>query len=303
MFTTLRFPAILALVLLPVTIIAQPGRSGAGLPSSVTVTAGGASADDLNDDFGGRFGDTQVTHVAASLSHRFSLTDRSSLTLEGGYERFDLDSDPAVVPLPDQLQTVSVQGMLRHPLGPRWSLLANLKTSVANSGTGIESDGLGVNVVLLGLYRQTDTFSWAAGLMYRSLAEDDYRWLPAVGFDWRPNQTWAVSVGFPRTGVTYTLNDRVRTSLEATFQGGTFYVKEPVGVRLAGPRFPLRDTLLDYSEVRVGGTVEYQPHPAVTLTASTGVVVGQKFDYFDRNYELSSDGATPFVRLAVRYSF
>ncbi len=64
----------------------------------------------------------------------------------------------------------------------------------------------------------------------------------------------------------------------------------------------LSRTWLEYREIRAGVGAEAKVTESVTLTADVGVAVDQRFDYFDRGYELK--GETPFFfRLAVQGRF
>jgi hypothetical protein len=289
------------LFLLPLFALAQPAERN-GPRAYIQVEGGAVSGAEISDDASRNFGDLDVTQFGVTVGQSLSVAPRTGLNLALEYQRFDLDIDERWVPLPEQVQSFAFKATVRHPMTERWVLLAGLEAGFASADDPFESGGFGLKASVLGLYQQSETLTWAVGLIYRSLAEDDLRVLPAVGLDWRPNAQWNVVVGFPRTMITYIVRPGFRTWFGVSAQGGTFYLKKGVGSLLSSLR-PLNDTLLDYTEIRVGPGVEYRPTPNLELSAMVGVIVHQSFDYFERDYEIEADNATPFVGVGAKYSF
>lgn len=298
----LRSSLILACLAVPLVAAAQPAGRGDGPAASTSLEAGFARGGELSDNQNRRFNDIDVSHVAVAGSQTFAAGPHSSWSLEAEYQRYDLDVDRRFVPLPEKAQSFTLQASYRQRLDERWTVLASVKPGFHNADDAFNSEGFGVQVGAVGLYRSSDSFTWAFGVIYRSLAENDRRVLPALGFDWRPSGPWSVSVGFPRSAVTYTVSSQVRVSFGVSARGGTYYVKEPVGAALSSLP-PVRDTVLDYAEIRLGFGLTYRPVPELELSATAGAIVYQNFDYYDRGYQLDAEDTTPYVGFGAKYSF
>jgi hypothetical protein len=269
-------------------------RSGA---SSLEI--GSSFGAELIDGAGTAWGKIDVTHIGVSLTHRHRLSDgRTGLSWEMEYDRYELDAGAGGPPLPDRAHSLALQTTARRPLNERWILLASLKPMVANAGNGFDNHGFGLTAGLFSLYRSSRTLTWGAGLLYRSLAEDDLRILPALGVEWRPAPAWRVDVGFPRTAITYSTNDRWRWSLSANGHGGTFHVGESIAAPVM-----LENSLLDYTEIRTGFGFEYEPRADLIVSLTVGAIVHQEFDYFERGYEIEADNTPTFVRVGVTWGY
>lgn len=280
------------------SVLAQPTARATAAPWSFGMELGASVGAELSDRTGSG-GDLDIFHASTTVTHRQSFADgKTGLALELDYDRYELDAGSGWVPLPDRAQSLSVQATLRRPLTERWTLLASVRPTLANTGSGLDGDGSGVTVGLLGTYRQSETLTWGLGVLYRSLAEDDLRVLPAIGVEWRFAPAWRVDVGFPRTALTYAVNERLHWSLSAAGHGGTFHVDE-----VRGSPVPLNDTLLDYTEIRVGLGFQYEPRPGLTVSLTAGAIVHQEFDYFERGYKIETDNTPGFVRAGIAWQF
>jgi hypothetical protein len=292
---------LVALAFFPIAAWAQPARPAAVPSRSLTVEAGGAGNGDLRDGAGRTFSDIDVRHVGVAVGQRLALSGPWFVAVDLRYDRYELQLNPDIVPLPEKVQAIAFQTTVRKPLNERWTFLGSVKPSFASSGSLFDGDGLGINLGALGLYRQSDTLTWAFGVLYRTPAER-FQLVPAIGFDWRPDEAWTVTVGFPRSSVTFAATPEVRVSFAGLAHGGTFHVSEPVGRTLSSVG-PLHDSLLDYTEIRVGFGIEYRPQPALELSAMIGAIVHQEFDYYERDYRLKADAPTPFVTFGARVLF
>jgi hypothetical protein len=97
---------------------------------------------------------------------------------------------------------------------------------------------------------------------------------------------------------------KVREDIEVfgggSFQGGGFAFDDPQ-LRSSGT-ISLRDTYVDYREIRVGGGLRWNLGKAVALELEGGWVVDRRFDYYERSLEVKTDGAS-FWHLGVTTRF
>jgi len=302
MTLSLRLLCALALAASAGAAAAQNRPSGPGPDQSVSVQGGYAFGSDFSDSAGREVRDVEVAHFGVTASQRWQTAPATGLTASLEYQRYELDVNRNTQPLPESVESVALQVSLRHRVNSDWSLAGGVKAGQYAADGLRDSDALGVNVSALALRRFSDEFTLAFGVIYRSMAESKYRVLPALGFDWKPAPDWAVSLGFPRSAVTYTVSEQLRVFAHVTGQGGTFYVKDPVAPALSSLP-PMRDTKLDYTEIRVGVGVDFRPAPAWEITASVGMLVKQEFDYFERDYDLDADDNAAYAGVTTVYSF
>jgi hypothetical protein len=218
------------------------------------------------------------------------------------YQRYDINVDSDYVPLPEEAQSFALQFSLRHQFDADWGLIAGVKPGFYTTDGSMSGDAFSLNVSILGTHRVSSTFRFAFGIIYRSVAKNDLRVLPALGFEWQPSPLWAVSVGFPRSAVTYTVSEALHVSLAASGQGGTYHVNDGPGRKLSS-LVPLNDTKVDYLEARAGLVADYHFNPQFSASASAGVILVSRFDYYERDYLVKSGSGTPFFRVTATYSF
>jgi hypothetical protein len=280
--------------LLPVGLRAQPAGG-----TEFEATMGMAFGSEVKADNGRHFDEVQVTQFGAKAGQSFSVAPATRASLAVAYDRFDFSG---LMILPDAVQSWTVDAGLRHRVDDQWMLLGAVAPAFNNvSGDDFGADGLGVTVRAIALYRQSAALTWSFGAVYRSLADSDYRVLPVFGFDWRPSPEWSVALGFPRSAVTWHVTRELRFSFGASAQGGTFFIKDRPWTLSSIP--PLVGTKLEYRELRLGLRAEYAPAAGWELFASSGLVVVQQFDFFDRNYELKAQHAAPYVSAGAKFTF
>jgi hypothetical protein len=148
-------------------------------------------------------------------------------------------------------------------------------------------------------FAQSRDLVWSFGLNANGFSDNPV--IPIVGVRWKFAPQWLFSVGFPRTGFAYELNERFTLRAGASFAGGSFRITKNLGVPAPGIA-RLANTYLDFREVRAGVGLDYTFADRATLSLDVGAVTDRKFDYFDKNYRLDGDAGT-YVALAIKSSF
>ncbi len=217
------------------------------------------------------------------------------------YRHYSLDRD-AGTPLPERLQSLSTAFTVFTKLGADWSLLASVSPGVHNAGSTFSSKGVGVGVIAIASRKFTPAFGAGFGFVYDSLSKGTGRILPVATLNWMPAPAWRVTLGFPRTGVIYTLSKTLEVEFTAEADFGSFYVQDdPLPDGLNKPA--LNRTRLEYQSLRVGPALAWQASPTFSARASVGAVPLLRADYHQRNYRASADRASAYVSAALGWKF
>jgi hypothetical protein len=277
------------------SLMAQPG--GKGPASSLEVAYSHSASADA--EWAGRTaGDLSVDALTFELGTRRSVNPGLFASLGLGYERYTVDA-PSGVPVPETLQALKFDVGGTFLLNREWSVTAGLSPGFYSAGTSLEGDGFNVPAILIATWRSSPTFSLSGGLRYDAFSDNEV--IPFLGFRWQASPEVSVSLGAPRTEVAYTFSESTELFFGASFQGGSFHVDDPSLVPPAG--YPsLRDTKVDYREIRTGGGVRWSVSPAVSLDVEAGWMFDRRFDYFDRSLEVKTDGAF-YARIGLSARF
>jgi len=223
------------------------------------------------------------------LSHSFSLN------YSGIY--FDIENE-AALPLPDDLNSFELNYMGTMPLDEEWTLLGSISGVWNGSGTSFDSDGLGIGVWLGAMYVLDENTNFVFGVVYNSLG--DHHFIPGVGVEWKMDDQWILSVGFPKTAITYVAQDNLRYSLLVEGHFGAYYVDaEDLNKDLRH----YGDTELEYEDYRIALEADWDVDKNISLTGKIGCIIESKLDYYKRSYEIESDEGALYMELGLRTRF
>jgi hypothetical protein len=124
--------------------------------------------------------------------------------------------------------------------------------------------------------------------------------LGAVGVRWEFAEDWLLSLWFPRPQIEYSAMNHTTLFVGAAFEGDTFVVADDFGDRNGQP--DLNSQPVDYQEIRVGGGVRYAVQGRLGLEMSGGWSVDRRYNFFDRDFELESEGA-PYAQFGLGLMF
>ena len=271
------------LLALPCAALAQPpGGPGVELSFSSTATS------DL--ERAGKVGELGVDHYAFTSTTPVPLAPNLRLLVSAAWSREDFQRS-ASVPLPSHLERAGLSLGVMTDLGQGWRMRTVVRSNVAGESLSANRDTFEFGGLWSFDREVSPTFSWSAGLMAQSRGK--YRLLPLLGLRWQPTPDWSVVLGAPHTRATYRLTRSARLHAGLGLQGGTYHVGNSVPKNL-------RDTYLDYRELRVGTGLEVDLTPRITVSAELGQVVNRRFDYYDRDYRLTGKSAA-YAEFAFRF--
>lgn len=245
-------------------------------------------------------GSVAVKQFGASVSARRAWSDSTSLVYGVAFNIHDLELSSSFLPLPEDLTELSLNLGVQHRFDARWSAAAYLRPGFyGDFANGLDGDSFNAPLLVMAMFAQSRELVWSFGLNANGFSDNPV--IPIVGVRWQFAPQWLFSVGFPRTGLTYEVNDRLKLRAGASFAGGSFRITKNLGVPAPGVA-RLANTFLDFREVRAGVGLDYALTKASELSLDVGAVTDRKFDYFDKNYRLDGDGGL-FVALAIKGSF
>lgn len=287
------------LFLLPLAAFAQPSATmRPDLLASADFTWSQSSREDIarGPDTLGTLG---VDQFGFSFSARHPLSERTSLAYGVAVNNLDFKFSSGL-PIPEDLTELSLNLGLQHRLDARWSLAAYLRPGFYGElDEGLDSDSLNAPVLAMANFVQSRELIWSFGVNANPFSDNPV--LPIVGVRWQFAPDWTFSVGFPRTGLTWKLSDRLSARAAVAFTGGSFRLTRDLGTPAPGIA-RLANTYVDFREVRVGLGAEYNLTAATSLSLDVGAVTDRKLDYFDKGYRLDGDGGV-FFALALKGNF
>jgi hypothetical protein len=288
---------------LPAPDASAPGASGRPASSAAALKLDAAYTGDVPSEArGASVGGFSVAQFGAEVAVPLpSVRGDLFPVFSFRYRHYALDRD-AVTPLPERLQSLSAALTVSSKLTEDWSFLASASPGVHHAGSEFSSKGFGVGLLAIASRQFTSDFRAGFGFVYNSLSKGTGRIIPVATFRWTPAPRWRVTLGFPRSGVTYSFNPEVEVEFAAEADFGSFYVTDdPLP---GGRNQPVLDrTRLEYQSVRVGPAVAWRASSAFSVRASVGAVPVLNADYHQRNYRVKAGRTVPYASAALEWKF
>lgn len=243
-------------------------------------------------------GEVSVSRFDFSVSGRLPL--RQGLIFIPGlaYSHVTLDAS-AGVPLPESVQELSLSLGVRGVLSQKWAYVAALRPGFYGDFKKFNGDSFNAPLFLAAFYVQNPDLTWTFGVTANAFNDNPV--MPVVGVRWKFAPDWQLDVGFPRTGVSYTVDSNLTLHGGLSVSGGNYRITENLGVPAPGIR-RLANTYLSLTEVRVGAGFAYKFEGGIELDADVGVTTLRRFEYTDRDFRLNGDNVG-WVSLAIRHRF
>lgn len=198
----------------------------------------------------------------------------------------------------------SVQPGLGYALSDQWRLLAAGGWRYAGADGSDISKATLWNSTLGALWRPSDSFSLAIGFVEADRFADSRIYLPYVGFNWRINPDWSLSLGNE-------VADAVDSGLKLTRHlDQDLDIFARLGYGMVYERFAsdssIPDGSLRYRAGRVDGGVSHRFVGGLRVTAALGAVFAQEYRFSDADGNTvakSRSGASPTASLRISAGF
>lgn len=260
------------------------------------ITSSYSFSSDGDIERSGKIGSAEISHYEFEASFSLPAPEGWMLSSALSWKRYEFDLTGAV-PLPDELEEIGINFMamkdLSGEIGEGWSAMAMLSPSFASDSGNISGDTFSLMALATISKEVSPTFSWNIGVIGKT--RGGMKVMPVLGVHWRFAPDWDLEIGFPNTGVSYQVSKALRLNVGARFHGGTYYVSK-------APAAGLGKTYLDYQEIRLGLSAEYQISKSLSVVTDGGTTVDRSFDYYDRNLELDGK-SVGYGSLGLKYQF
>ena len=227
----------------------------------------------------------------------------SKWSLKWGVEDNRLDfGRPSGSPLPQNLQTLSMQIGAGYKIDDKWSLFAAVspRLSLMQGWDRVDAQEVEIGGMVGANYIVNKDLAFTFGLAVNP-GTDSIPVLPLAGVRWKFEKDWTLNLGVPRTSIDYQLFPNLRLSpLLVGFEGGEFHTSKTYGNAYGMPQ--LNDRKVHYNEVRVGVGAGYKILPNLGVDLSGGVIAYREFDFKDAGYSPKTDPA-PYVQIGLKMGF
>lgn len=255
-------------------------------------------------DFEDNRGSVSIWRMGYDVGARFPTSENFAITLGASTEWSWYDFDPSSTGVTQgigkpagQVATSRIAPGFTYRIDDKWSILGGFSLESTGETDADFGDTLNYGVVFAASYKVSDTFSWTFGAAVQTTLEDGVTGLPLIGFEWKFRPQWSVGVRGPGAHLTYSPNEEVDLTLQASYESREF--------RLSDDN-PIRDGVLQDRRVVVGLQAQWTPRKWVTLRGEAGVVAWSELEFDNSNGDsldtLTID-PTGFLGASVTFRF
>ena len=244
------------------------------------------------------YGSFDELQLSVDYAHRFHLFGRVYLKLGASYERFDFGTTNA--PLPSSLQsmtgTVAVEYIQQGEVG------AFITTSPGVYYSDLDSVGLGNfdSPTALGLVLPLGKkFYLLLGARFSVLSK--YPVFPIAGAIWLLTDKLRIEARPPTPRLIYTYSKQLDFYVGAELLGSSYKRDANRDARPQDRRF--NNTVIDFSETRVGGGITYSPTEKIDIDIDGGCSVDRDFEYYRGDSKTFRAHPAPYARISASVSF
>ncbi|PAW79560.1 MAG: hypothetical protein B9S32_03210 [Verrucomicrobia bacterium Tous-C9LFEB] len=241
-----------------------------------------------------------ISSQTTDLKYVISPEIKDGLLFRGGveWERYSFGL-PDAAPLPNTLQSTNLIIGFDIQIADQWLMRVEAAPGFYSDFVDLSSRDINVPVIIGGSYLVNKDLQWVFGLSIDMWRE--YPVLPGAGVRWKFADQWVLNFILPKPRIEYELEKAVTLFVGGDMKGGTYMVNGDFGKNHG--RGNLNQTVVEYSEVRIGGGVAWKPIPFLTFEAQTGAVVMREFNFSRADTSMKSDGAAPYGEVALSGSF
>lgn len=243
-------------------------------------------------------GDVSMTQWRLNGAYKFRPQPEFTFEIGAALDRLELDLSDSRVPLPETLQVVALHLGSTWRISPEWALIAQVRPGSYSDTEADSSDSFSAPGFVIARWSATPELTWFMGFRVDPLGDNVV--LPVAGAQWQVRPDWLVSVGFPRTEVAYTYDERTTLFTGASFELTAYAIDDPAIVAPVGT--DLRETELEHRAVKVNAGVQRKLESHCVVRLEGGVTLARRFEYFDRNLELEPEAAG-YAALTVSAAF
>lgn len=254
---------------------------------------GGAKAKMGNTPFG------RITELSDSFKYVASieLTQGSLLRLGLNWQRYSFGV-PVLAPIPNTLQSLSGVIGADLELTDQWLMRIEAEPGIYSDFNDITFRDFNAPLILGFSYLVNADVQWFFGISAN--LRRDLPVVPAAGLRWHFDDDWTLMFLLPKPRLEYKALENLTWYLGGEIKGDTYTVASDFGNQFGNQR--LNDAELDFMELRLGTGIRWNVYGAA-VDLETGFMVAREFDYHRPDVRIVSNGAAPYVQLALRAGF
>ncbi len=213
-------------------------------------------------------------------------------------ERYSF-GDSAGGPLPNTLQAISA--VIGADIQASDNILLRVETQpgIYSDFTDVRTSSINAPLIVGGSYLYSKDLQFFFGLSMN--VNRHYPVLPGAGLRWHYADDWTLNFLLPKPRLEYDVNKNLKAYLGADLMGNTFQVSQNFGDTHGNPR--LDNTMVDYTEIRIGPGIAWKFSPNLTLEAETGAMVYRDYDFYRDHTSIHNNDPAPYAQVAISGSF
>ena len=252
---------------------------------------------DLNSDYtlgskiikSSSFGSQAVYHYQIEALRNLHLFDKYYFQFGVNAERFDFSRSNALYP--SSIASVAGEFSLSYWTGDDYYPLLKFEPGVYYTRDYITANSFDVPIRAVTGFKVREDIHLVLGV---DLDPFEQEWaIPICGVNWKINDQYNLRAVFPQPRFSYTPSKALEFFLAADLVGGG-YRNGPTDDRRTN------NGLLNYSEYRAAGGVNYNPQKGFSFEFTAGWSIQRRFDYFRAGPDDSTKSA-PYVKLDISF--
>jgi len=160
-------------------------------------------------------------------------------------------------------------------------------------------DTFNVPFIIGGTYIFNSGFQVVFGIGFDALRKNPV--LPGGGIRWKFAPQWTLNAVVPTPRLEYEPNSNLLLFAGADVRLSSYRVEKNFGT-LRGDT-SLNHASISYSEMRVGGGLEWKLSTAIKLSAEGGYIPFREFDFHRTQVRYHQDGGAPYARIGFHAAF
>ena len=206
---------------------------------------------------------------------------------------------PDAAPLPRRVQSAALVLGADLQLGSAWLLRFEAQPGFYNTGDHFGSGAFNAPVVLGGSFLVSADLAFVAGISLDF--QRKYPVLGGVGVRWKMAEKWVLDAILPTPRLEYNFSKSLTLYVGADIRGDTYRVDDRFG-RSRGLR-KLDNSVVDYTQIRVGAGASWKVSPSVTFECEAGAVPVWDFDFHRAEVGVHSTDIPPYAGFSLKAAF
>jgi opacity protein-like surface antigen len=245
---------------------------------------------------GTRLGDSDAFNYKLQAGTRVPLNKDWFLNLDLISDNFSLEQVSGA-PIPADIHTLRFSAGLGYRLADKWTISALVSPSLFRLDD-VRGADLGLSGGVLARFNASPSLTLSFGMF--GAADSDIPVMPILGARWQINDRYTLSVGMPKTRLSYRMDAKWSLYTGLDFDGAIFRTSDDLGTKTGFPQY--NNAMGAYRDIRLGAGTGYEFMRGLRAEIEAGYSVYREINYF-RIEQTVKFRPAPYVRLALNARF